>query len=116
MPWLPSKICATMLDVVVITLCVAGLLVAAIMALGTFIPCSPAQAEEVAQLPPIPTNFPELGDLQLPSIEKVLLCPSLKAQPAHIFLLMLCCPMPPERPVAVVLTPTCFPSIFKWKT
>ena len=36
--------------------------------------CSPALAQEVAQLPPIPTEFPALGDLQLPSIEKVLIC------------------------------------------
>ena len=107
MPCLPSNICAMMLDKSWIAVCMAGLFAAAILALGTFLPCSPAQAEEVAQLPPIPTEFPELGDLQLPSIERVLLCPISRSQPAHSSLLKLCWPMPSKRLVAVVLTPTC---------
>ena len=113
MPCLPSKMCAMMLDNILIAVCVVGLLAAAILALGTFLPCSPAQAEEVAQLPPIPTEFPELGDLQLPSIEKVLLCPISRSQPAHSSLLKLCCPMPSKRLVAVDHAPTCFPRILK---
>lgn len=107
MPCPPSKICAMMLDKTLISVCVTGLFAAAILSLGTLLPCSPAQAEEVAQLPPIPTDFPELGDLQLPSIERVLLCPISRSQPAHSSLLKLCCPMPSKRLVAVVLTPTC---------
>ncbi|CAL5221100.1 g3232 [Coccomyxa viridis] len=38
----------------------------------------PALAQEAAQLPPIPTEFPELGDLQLPSIEKAVLSNGLR--------------------------------------
>ena len=51
-----------------------GPFAAGLLALGNVFLCSPALAQELAQLPPIPTEFPELGDLQLPSIEKVLLC------------------------------------------
>ena len=51
--------------------CCAGPLAAGLLALAPLLPSTAAIAQELSQLPPIPTEFPELGDLQLPSIEKV---------------------------------------------
>ncbi|CAK0782146.1 hypothetical protein CVIRNUC_005584 [Coccomyxa viridis] len=58
--------------------CGAGPLAAGFMALAPLLPSTAAAAQELSQLPPIPTEFPELEDLQLPSIEKAVLSNGLR--------------------------------------
>ena len=72
----------------------AGALAAGVLLVSTSItpPCALAELlPPPAALPPIPTEFPDLGDLRLPSIEKVPLpCTSMRHRPSCLHAALSC--------------------------